>query len=151
VAGWDFAGGNTAGWQAERDVARSEPADDGWHIRTDGTDAQLVSLGLEVDPATTTYMALQMSVHTGNRMGTRGQLFWRSGNDGFSEDKSVFFDVVPDGLENLYLLRLASFPSWSWSDLVTGLRLDPVDSAGAEVVIRSIELIQVDELGLGDE
>ena len=151
VAEWDFARGNTAGWQAERDVARFEPAADGLHLRTDGIDVQLVSLDLAVNPLSTTYMALQMSVHTENRAGATGQIFWRSGSDSFSEDKSLRFDLIVDGQEHLYLLRLASFPSWSWSELVTGLRLDPVDLSGADVVIRSIELIQVDELGVGGQ
>ena len=151
VTGWDFAGGKTAGWQAEHDVARSESVDDGMHLRTGGTDAQVVNLDMEVDPRAVTYVALRMSVTTENDTEITGQLFWRSGSDGFSEEKSVRFAVIPDGQEHLYLLRLASFPSWIWSDLITGLRLDPVTLEGAEVVIRSIELTQVDELGLRDQ
>ena len=148
VVGWDLTEGDTAGWQAEHDLARSEPADDGWHLRTEGSDAQVVNLGIEIDPRAVTYVALRMSVSTEDAEDAVGQLFWRSGSDGFSEEKSVRFAVVPDGQEHLYLLRLASFPSWSWSGPVTGLRLDPVASAGAEVVLHSIELMQVDELGL---
>lgn len=135
------------GWQPTHDISRSEIEDEGWHIFTSGPDAQLQNFSITLDPRSITYLTLQMRVEgeTGKRM--KAQLFWHSINEGFSEEQSVLFSVVPDGQAHLYLLRLASFPSWAWRGPITGLRLDPTDTSGVKVVVSSIEFIQVDEPG----
>jgi hypothetical protein len=70
----------------------------------------------------------------------KAQVFWRSDNEEFSEERSVLFNVISDAQEHIYLIPLASFPNWAWSEAVTGLRFDPVDGP-AEVIVTSIELL----------
>jgi hypothetical protein len=61
------------------------------------------------------------------------------------EERSVIFSLVPDGKEHVYLVRLASFPSWMWSDTITGIRLDPGNLAGIDLTIKSIQMMNVKE------
>jgi hypothetical protein len=139
------------GWQPIHHVALSETDEEGWHILTKGSDAQLQNLAVVLDPRSVTYLVLQMRATEGTGERTNAQLFWRSDEVEFTEEHSVLFNVVSDGQDHIYLLRLASFPSWAWSDTITGLRFDPAGVSGVEVTISSIEFIQVDELNLDFE
>lgn len=155
VAQWSFLSASTLmGWETRNDIPLSETRPEGWHIRTSGQDPQLQNLDVEINPQSVTYLAISMTVaeYSTNRTSEEGakqtlgvQLFWRSGNDSFTEEKSVLFNAVADGQDHLYLVRLASFPSWSWSGPVTGLRLDPGAIANVNVTIRSIEFLGVRE------
>ncbi len=147
VTGWDFAAEGLDGWQPVHGVSLSEVREDGWHVRAAGATAQLQRLALDLDPRTITYAALRVQAGAGASAAMAGQLFWRSGEEPFIEGQSVRFRLLPDGGEHLYLLRLASLPGWTWSGPITGLRLDLVDAAADEIAIRSLDLIQVDELG----
>lgn len=150
-AGWDFAEGDPGDWQPVQHVSLSEIGEGGWLVRTEGSDPQLQNLSLDLDSRSVTYVALRMQVATREKDRVRAQLFWRAGSEGFSEEKSVILNLVPDEQEHLYLLRLASFPSWTWSEPVTGLRFDPASTPGVEVVIRSIDLVRINELGVYGE
>lgn len=146
VTGWDFAAEGLDGWQPVYGVPLSEVREDGWHVRATDARAQLQRLALDLDPRTITYAALRMRAGGTDSDTMAGQLFWRSGEEPFTEGKSVGFRLLPDGGEHLYLLRLASLPGWSWSGPITGLRLDIVNATSDEIAIRSLDLIQVDEL-----
>jgi len=147
-AKWTFSSTDDLdGWQPTHDISWSELGDEGWHIFTAGPDAQLQNLSIVLDPRSITYLALQMQVKGSAEKNMNAQLFWRSGNEGFAEERSVLFNIVPDDQDHLYLLRLASFPGWAWRSPITGLRLDPTDTSDVKVIINSMEFIQVDELG----
>jgi hypothetical protein len=139
------------GWLPIHHVALSETDGEGWRVLTEGSDAQLQNLAVVIDPRSVTYLVLQMRAKEGAGEGTNAQFFWRSDDEEFTEEHSVLFSVVSDDQDHTYLLRLASFPSWTWSNTITGLRLDPADMSGVEVTISSIEFIQVDELNLDFE
>jgi hypothetical protein len=146
VTGWDFAAEGLDGWQPVHGVSLSEVREDGWHVRTVDARAQLQHLALDLDPRSVTYATLRMRAGGADSAAMAGQLFWRFGEEPFAEGQSVRFRIRTDGGEHLYLLRLASLPGWAWSGPITGLRLDLVNASTDEIAIRSLDLIQVDEL-----
>lgn len=147
VTRWSFSPmSDMDGWQPAHDIALSKVSEKGWYILTEGSDAQLQNFDLILDPRSVTYLALQMRAKGTTEGKIKAQLFWRSGNEAFAEEHSLLFNVVPDGQDHVYLLRLASFPGWAWCDTITGLRFDPVDTSNVKVTINAIELFQVDEL-----
>jgi len=148
VTRWYFSSlkGET-GWQPAHDILRSEITSNGWYIRTSGSDPQVVNLSLALDPCSVTYLVLRLHVGEHTHPTTKWRLFWRSDSRSFSEERSLAFDAVADGQEHAYLLRLISFPSWTWGGTVTGLRLDPGSEGDLEATVASIEFIKVDELG----
>lgn len=75
----------------------------------------------------------------------RAQWFWHMEHEKFTEERSVFFTALADGRLHSYLIRLAPFPSWSWSGTITALRFDPGEEPNVNVVIRSIELVRAKE------
>jgi hypothetical protein len=146
VERWRFSSDGPEGWEPVWDVSLSDIREDGWYTLTSGPDPQLQNLALVLDPRSVTYLVLRMRAEgeAEIREGINAQVFWRSGDEGFAEERSVLFGVVPDGQDHTYLLRLASFPGWAWSGSITGLRLDPADASGVRVTIRSIEFIRVE-------
>ena len=110
-----------------------------WHIIATGPDVQLQNLALDINPRSISCLRVRMLVK-GALNDLKAQVFWRSDNEEFSEERSVLFNVISDAQEHIYLIPLASFPNWAWSEAVTGLRFDPVDGP-AEVIVTSIELL----------
>ena len=69
----------------------------------------------------------------------RAELSWLvPGEDGYSTDRRVAFDAIPDGAFHTYELDLAASPNHRGT--VAGLRFDPVGSGveGEEVKIEFI-------------
>jgi len=144
---WIFAD-NPGDWELGQDVSSLPQQTERWQIITTGPDPSLSNLTVNLDPRSVTYLVLQMRVDNSLQRNLTAQLFWRSNHQPFVEERSVLFGVLADGEEHTYLLRLASFPSWTWSDQITGLRLDPADKAGSTINIQAIKLIQVDEINI---
>lgn len=145
IAQWDFSSGNLAEWRAAHDISVSGIRQQGLLVRTAGSDAQLQNLDLTLDPRSVTYLALRMSVQKRVEKDLSAQVFWRTGVESFAEEQSMVFSLVPDGKEHLYLVRLASFPNWMWSDTITGIRFDPGNIPGIDLTINSIQLLSVRE------
>jgi len=111
----------------------------GWHILATGSDVQLQNLALEINPRSVSCLQVRMLIKRASN-DLKAQVFWRSDNEGFSKERSVLFNVISDAQEHVYVIPLASFPSWAWSEAITGLRVDLVDGP-AEVIVTSIKLL----------
>jgi hypothetical protein len=57
---------------------------------------------------------------------TRAEVFWSVPGEGFSAERSLTFEIIPDGKFHIYAIDLASSPKYTGT--ITGLRLDPVPS-----------------------
>ena len=110
-----------------------------WHIQTTGPDVWVQNLALNVDPRSVSYLRVRMRIKS-TLNDLKAQVFWCSSDEGFSEERSVIFNVIPDNQEYVYLIPLASFPSWTWSGTITGLRFYPADGP-AEVRVTAVELL----------
>lgn len=145
IAQWNSASGNLASWRATHDISAYEIRPSGLFVSTTGADAQLQNLDLAVDPRSVTYLVLRMTVQKRDEKSLNAQVFWLSSTEDYTEDRSMVFSLIPDGREHAYLVRLASFPSWMWSDTITGIRLDPGALPGIDITIDSIQLLNVRE------
>jgi hypothetical protein len=146
-ARWVFSSAdNHDDWLPLQQLSLLDARGEGKRMLSTGPDPQLQNSSVSLDPRSTTYCVLRMTASEAERGSLQAQLYWTGAGGGYQEEKSVRFGVLADGQEHLYLLRLAAFPSWAWSGPLAGLRLDPVDAAGVDVTIKSIEFIQVEEL-----
>jgi hypothetical protein len=66
--------------------------------------------------------------------GTQGQIFWvRKDAGGYSESKSMTFEIIPDGEFHTYKVPVGQSPEWS--GIIRQLRLDPTNAEGSEIEI----------------
>lgn len=119
-------------WQPNSDVHLTEVTNSKWSLFTTGSDPWLEKAVI-LNPQSVKYFLLCIQAKGVGEL--KAQIFWRSENEGFSEERSVLFNLLPDGKEHLYLIPLASFPSWAWSGTVTGLRFDPASRPSVEVSV----------------
>lgn len=74
-----------------------------------------------------------------NTQDTRARLFWRTNSQhGFAKQRSISFEIRPDGQYHTYEIDLSSSPYYKGA--ITGLRLDPVavGHKGEYIKIKSI-------------
>lgn len=140
---WSFCDGDPSKWSAAGD-ASVEYGDAGIIVTSHGDDPRLQTEGLSIDPRDVTYLLLRMRADAEGEDG-EARVFWGSEAQGFSEERSAFFRIHTDGEMHDYVLRLASLPSWMWSQPLARLRLDPLDLTG-EAVVESIQLVYRDEI-----
>ncbi len=70
--------------------------------------------------------------------GTKGQVYYTTtAEPGYSEDKSLQFDLIPDGMWHDYVLDMGSLPKWA-GKTINGIRLDPTNTNGASFDIAMI-------------
>jgi hypothetical protein len=138
---WDLAPGNWEHWQIIKDISFRE---DSGYMSIIGADPGIQNLTLRLDPRAVTYLAIELEIE-GKLDNNFAQVFWRSGEATFAEERSIRFNVLPDGQSHLYLVRLISFPGWTWSETVTGLRFDLPNEVGIQAKIDTMGFIHVDE------
>ncbi len=120
--------------------------DSGWPIRgelrvkLENNDPQIISpLGFwHASDAPHLQIEAACRLHNGN-----AQVFWgRMDSPDFSEDKSLWFRLIPDGKYHRYTLNLSAAPQYK--GVVTRLRLDPepAGAPGDEVRIKWIRLVR---------
>lgn len=125
-------------WQPNREVRIIDMKSSELKIVTVGSDSWL-ERNVMLNPRSAKYFLLRMRVSGPGE--PKAQIFWRSDNEGFSEERSVTFNLLPDGKEHLYLIPLAPFPSWMWSDVVTSLRFDPSNEPSVELYITDLKVL----------
>lgn len=118
--------------------------DDGWpikhylRVRLEANDPQLIGPAGFWQAQDAPKLTLEAAFHTGEKTAA---IFWtRADAAGFSEDKSVTFDSIPDGEFHHYDINRAASPEYR--GVVTGLRLDPepMGRGGNWVRLRSLAL-----------
>lgn len=116
--------------------------DTGWpilgelNIRLEGDDPQLLGPAAFWQAKDAPVLTIRAAYHTGP---ARAVVFWsRHDAPGFSENRRMEFEVVPDGRMHTYRLDLSRSPEYR--GIITGLRFDPAPSGkpGDWVRVRSI-------------
>jgi hypothetical protein len=126
-------------WQANEDMQMTA-TDDGWYMVAKGPDGWLATSGLTIISQSVKCLRVRMQIDS-RASDVKAQIFWRSNNEGFDEERSLLFRVIPDGKEHSYIIPLSSFPGWAWSNDITGLRFDPVNVSAAEITLREVSLV----------
>lgn len=71
--------------------------------------------------------------------GKTGRLYWRTSLRKLTRDHSVPFDLIADGALHEYRLDLTKAPGWQ--GYLEALRLDPTDTAGANIAIDYLRVL----------
>jgi len=122
---FSFANASDTGW----------PIDGALHVRVDKVDPQVIGPEQWWRASDVQSLVIRAAYHTSD---TQAQLFWSVKNQGFSEERSIRFIGIPDGLYHTYTLDLAT--SLAYAGTITGIRLDPSNGQdpGGTVDIASI-------------
>ncbi|MCS7239064.1 MAG: glycoside hydrolase family 99-like domain-containing protein [Thermoguttaceae bacterium] len=143
---WDFS--------AEAPPAHWSPMMNVGDVRI--ADGALRAVALADDPAFTfttrirakDYAAIEVSLAVrATRTEDMLQIFWASPQIPYREEASVRLRIVPDGILRTYTLPVSEHALWR--GLVTQLRLDPCTTKGAEIVVRRLRLVPVNEQNQG--
>ena len=120
------------GWIAMHQVADLAVREGTLAGKITGPDPYLGRSMLRVRGDDCPVIVLRMRVTAGGG----GQCFWMTeSSPAFTEDKSVRFNVQPDGEFHEYRLEVGKHPAWS-GQTITGIRIDPSDGApGGEFAI----------------
>lgn len=132
---WTFdVDGDTEGWNVESGIDSLRVESGTMTLTTLDNDPSMVSSQLTV-PASFDTIVISMRVPEGSN--TTGQMFFLTDTDpDWSEANSVVFDVVSDGMFHEYVLEMSA--ASGWNGIVTRLRFDPVETAGATLNIDHI-------------
>jgi len=112
--------------------------DTGWpiegylHIKLEKDDPQLIGPQAfwNASDVPTIYIRAACVTHR-----TDAQIFWKTyTRPNFSNQRSIAFTLIPDGLHHIYQIDLGNCPDYSGN--ITGIRLDPVSSGVKDDHIR---------------
>jgi len=122
---WDWDGATAQGWYGGNACSvAQEDANDRMAISVTGADPYCYSSGgLAINASTCRYLTIRMWANGGSD----AQLFWSSSVGGWSGDRHVDWNIVPDGQWHVYRVALPA----SWSGTVYQVRLDPVGTGAA--------------------
>ena len=122
---WDWDESTAQGWYAGNACALSqENANDRLAISISGADPYCYSSGgLAINADHCKYLTIRMW----SNGGSTAQLFWSSSAGGWSGDRHVDWDIIPDSQWHVYRVALPA----SWSGTVYQVRLDPVGAGAA--------------------
>ncbi len=112
--------------------------DGGWSF-IPGADPHLLSPPLALDTAD--WSALEVTMAT-TLPGQHGQFYWIAPGAAATEERSVGWEIIPDGTMHTYILPLSELPSWSGT--LGLLRIDPVvagDGSG-RVTLERVRLLR---------
>ncbi|NLH84438.1 MAG: hypothetical protein GX450_03315, partial [Verrucomicrobia bacterium] len=122
---WDWDGATTQGWSAQNACTLTqEDANDRLKIAITGADPYCHSSGgLAINASTCRYLTIRMAANGGSD----AQFFWYSSAGGWSGERHVDWNIIPDGQMHVYRVALPA----SWSGTVYQVRLDPVGTGAA--------------------
>lgn len=133
---WDFnVAGDFDGWSGFNQWTSAGVAGGALVGQSGGVDPYVHSPLTWYDTSDSTYVWIRMSQTAGNF----GQVFYTTDTDPvWNAEKSVFFDITPDGQMRDYFVDLGSLTSTA--GVITQLRLDPTLEAGSEMAIDFVRL-----------
>jgi hypothetical protein len=113
------------GWLPGNDISELVPVNGSLAARITGPDPYITRGLVRIDGSDCPVLNLRMRVTAGSG----GQFYWSTESaPGFDEDRSIRFQIVPDGRFHDYRLELGQNPRWV-GQTITGLRLDPCGGA----------------------
>ncbi|MCE5238071.1 beta-galactosidase [bacterium] len=131
---WRFdTDGDMEGWKA--DNFQSTEVKGGFLQGVTKYDPMLTSPPLSLDAAR--YPMLEFRVRSSMTGG--GEVFWHSAGEGFSEQRMARHMLQAGADPQVYRVDLSALPGWQGA--VTGLRLDLLNPAGAEVALDYVRFL----------
>lgn len=130
-------GGGRRHWRLAHAFDDGAPrGEGGWKVRLDQPDPQLLGPESAWRAEEAPKLYLDAAFHTKQ---STAELYWsRHDAPGFAAERSVRFDVQPDGKRRVYAIDLAASPEYR--GLIAGIRLDPVASGGPREFVEVFSL-----------
>ena len=97
-----------------------------------GHDPYMVNAPTKISAANYKSLNIRMRVSKGSM----AEVFWATEEHHISEATKMSFRIIPDGAFHEYTIPVAQHPLWR--GVITQLRLDPTNVAGAEIEIQKI-------------
>ncbi len=123
---WTYVNASDAGW----------PIQGALRVNLEQGDPQMIGPEQWWAAASVPKLTLRAAFHTHQSV---AELFWSvAGTKGFSAERKLHFDIIPDGKYHTYTLDLAAVPTYTGT--ITGFRFDPIDGGekGAYADIASL-------------
>lgn len=97
------------------------PPRNGLHVKLEQGDPQMIGPEQWWQAKEVPVLYLRAAFHTSQ---DRAEIFWSVPGQGFAPERSLSFQIRPDGRFHTYAVELASSPTYTGT--IAGLRLDPV-------------------------
>ena len=130
---WDFSRG-TQGFTAVNGVAPLRVQDGALQIRVTGFDPYIHAPRVNLVGERDRYIELRLRATSGRQI----KIYYTTPTGGWSESRSLAFDIVADGEYRDYLVDLWESPGWTGPITQFRLDLEPPESQGAVVDIERI-------------
>jgi hypothetical protein len=142
---WDFnVNGNDEGWIAEnvkeyKNGYNYEVSDGLLSVKPRSSNLQLISYPISLEAEIFDSVFLRMR---SNGPGGHGRVYFATAEKpGYSEDKSMEFDVLDDGTFHEYRVYMAG--NRDWEGTIVGIRLDFFDTAGGDTTTLNFDSIRL--------
>ena len=132
---WEFNDEDAEGW-ANTNMLEPFTVENGViSSRSTGSDPFMVGSWVRIQARGDCVARIRMKVTAGQH----AQIFWiRKDSGGYSESKSMSFQITPDGEFHIYEVKLGE--SIEWSNLIRQIRLDPTNAENALIEIDYIRI-----------
>ena len=135
---WRFATG-TLGFVATNGVAPLRVVDGALQVRVTGFDPYIHSPRVTLVGERDRFLQIRLRATQGSQI----KLYFTTSSGGWSEARSIVFDIVADGAFRDYWVDLSEQPGWRGPITQFRLDLEPPDTLGALVEIEWIRFYQV--------
>lgn len=133
---WRWDKDDLEGWRG--DNFQSLEVRDGMLRGVTRYDPMLTSPPLSLDASR--YKVIEFRVQSSLSGG--GEIFWHAAGQGFSEERMSRHALLGSGQPRVYRVDLSAYPTWQ--GIVTGLRLDLLNPAGATVALDYVRFLDRD-------
>lgn len=131
--GWNFEHTtHTGGWMAVNHLMPLRVSNGQLSTNSTGHDPYMVNAPTKISAANYKSLNIRMRVSKGSM----AEVFWATEEHHISEATKMSFRIIPDGAFHEYTIPVAQHPLWR--GVITQLRLDPTNVAGAEIEIQKI-------------
>jgi uncharacterized repeat protein (TIGR01451 family) len=129
---WHFESGGLRYWTAVNDLTQLSIHEGALVTRSTGADPYMISMPMKIDASGYSQVTIRMRTSKGRH----AQFFWSTETEPISEATSIRFEIRSDGKFHDYVMSVGQHAKWK--GIITGLRLDPTDSSGSEIGVKSI-------------
>jgi len=122
---YEFNNGNVQGWTYRNlNQAYGGPHNGSWFFQANANDPQLISPNININANVIKKITIRMANAFTSPYYSNLQLFWRNGNNGYSESRSKIISVTNHGGWTTYTIDMSH--DYRWRGNISQIRIDPL-------------------------
>jgi len=122
---YEFNNGNAQGWRYRNlNQAYGGPHNGAWFFQAKYNDPQLISPHININANVIKKVTIRMANGSTSPYYSYLQLFWRNGNNGYSESRSKIISVTNHGGWTTYTIDMSN--DYRWRGNISQIRIDPL-------------------------